>query len=201
MKNLTKQPIDVFNRIDIYLFDQILKGRYLAGQTILDAGCGNGRNMFWFYHNNYNLYAIDRNPESIEQVKELYPKQENHYFVADLTNLPFDDNSMDHVINSAVLHFAESTEQFLKMFSELVRVLRPGGSLFIRMTSDVSIEKSVVSIGKGVYNLPDETTRFLLTRELLKELLSTFPIELIEPFKTTNVSDIRAMSTLMLLKQ
>ena len=122
-------------------------------------------------------------------------------FVADLTNLPFEDNSMDHVINSAVLHFAESTEQFLKMFSELVRVLRSDGSLFIRMTSDVSIENSVIPIGNGVFQLPDETTRFLLTRELLQKLLSTFPIKLIEPFKTTNVSDIRAMSTLVLVKE
>lgn len=201
MNTNPQQPIDIFNRIDIYLFDQILKGRYLAGQTILDAGCGSGRNMFWFYQNDYQLFAVDRNPESITQVKNLYPKHENNYVVADLTNLPFEDNSMDHVINSAVLHFAESTEQFLKMFSELVRVLRSDGSLFIRMTSDVSIENSVIPIGNGVFQLPDETTRFLLTRELLQKLLSTFPIKLIEPFKTTNVSDIRAMSTLVLVKE
>ena len=195
------QPIEIFNRIDIYLFDQILKGRYLQGQTILDAGCGSGRNMFWFYHNDYTLFAVDKNPERIEQVKELYPKFQENYLVADLTNLPFEDNSMHHVINSAVLHFAESTEQFLKMFSELVRVLRVGGSLFIRMTSDVSIEKSIVPIKNGVFQLPDETTRFLLTRELLQQLLNDFPIKLIEPFKTTNVSDIRAMSTLVLVKE
>lgn len=202
MENISQQQlIDTFNRIDIYLFDQILKGRYLPEQTILDAGCGSGRNMFWFYHNDYKLFAVDRNPESIEQVKELYPKHQNNYVVADLMNLPFEDNSMNHVINSAVLHFAESTEQFLKMFSELVRVLRSGGSLFIRMTSDVSIEKSIIPVGNGVFRLPDETTRFLITRELLKELLSYFPIQLVEPFKTTNVSDIRAMSTLVLVKK
>ena len=108
---------------------------------------------------------------------------------------------MNHVINSAVLHFAESTEQFLKMFAELVRVLKPEGSLLIRMTSDVGIEKSVVPLGNGVYSLPDETTRFLLTRELLRELLMTFPVRLLEPFKTTNASDIRAMSTLVLIKE
>lgn len=194
-------PIEAFNRIDIYLFDQILKERYLKGQTILDAGCGSGRNMFWFYHNDYILYAMDRNPERIEQVRELYPKFQENYCVAELSNLPFEDNSMHHVINSAVLHFAESTEQFRKMFAELVRVLKPEGSLLIRMTSDVGIEKSVVPLGNGVYSLPDETTRFLLTRELLRELLMTFPVRLLEPFKTTNVSDIRAMSTLVLVKE
>lgn len=195
------KPIEIFNKIDIYLFDQILKERYSAGQTILDAGCGTGRNMFWFYHNDYVLYAIDRNSERIDTIKKLYPRYKDNYIVADLTNLPFEDNSMHHVINSAVLHFAESTTQFFKMFSELVRVLSIGGSLFIRMTSDVSIENSVASVGNGVYQLPDGSTRFLLTRGLLQELLNTFPIKLIEPLKTTNVSDIRAMSTLVLVKE
>ena len=194
-------PFDLFKNIDIYLFDQILKKRYLQGQTILDAGCGGGRNMFWFYHNDYKLYAVDRSPEMIEKVKNLYPKYQKNYLVADLINLPFEDNSMDHVINSAVLHFAKNTTQFLKMFSELVRVLRPSGSLFIRMTSDVSIETTVVPIGNGVFELRDDSTRFLLTRELLQELLATYPIKLVEPFKTTNVSDIRAMSTIVLEKQ
>jgi len=197
----SQQLIETFNRIDIYLFDQILKERYLPKQTILDAGCGDGRNMFWFYNNDYTLYAVDRSPDSIKEVKELYPKYQANYCVADLMDLPFEDNSMDHVINSAVLHFAESTTQFLKMFSELVRVLRSGGSLFIRMTSDVSIENTVIPIGNGIFRLPDETTRFLLTRKLLQELLSAFPIQLAELFKTTNVSDIRAMSTLVLIKE
>ena len=62
------------------------------------------------------------------------------------------------------------------------------------------IEKSVVSLGNGVFHLPDETTRFLLTRKLLQKLLQTHPVKLIEPFKTTNVSDIRAMSTMVLMK-
>lgn len=194
------KPFDLFSNIDIYLFDQILKNRYLEGQTILDAGCGGGRNMYWFYHNDYIIYTADRNAEAIDKIKNLYPKYKKNYFVADLTNLPFEDHSMDHVINSAVLHFAKSTDEFLKMFSELVRVLRSGGSLFIRMTSDVGIETTVIPVGNGVFELRDNTTRFLLTRDLLQQLLATFPVKLVEPFKTTNVSDIRAMSTVVLTK-
>ena len=195
------KPFDLFGNIDIYLFDQILKERYSEGQTILDAGCGGGRNMYWFYHNDYILYTVDRNPEAIDNIKTVFPKYKDNYFVADLTNLPFENNSMDHVINSAVLHFAESTAQFLKMFSELVRVLRPGGSLLIRMTSDVGIETTVIPIGNGIFGLRDDTTRFLLTRDLLLQLLATYRVKLVEPFKTTNVADIRAMSTIVLVKE
>ena len=195
------KPFDLFGNIDIYLFDQILKERYSEGQTILDAGCGGGRNMYWFYHNDYILYTVDRNAEAIDNIKTVFPKYKDNYFVADLTNLPFENNSMDHVINSAVLHFAESTAQFLKMFSELVRVLRPGGSLLIRMTSDVGIETTVIPIGNGIFGLRDDTTRFLLTRDLLLQLLATYRVKLVEPFKTTNVADIRAMSTIVLVKE
>jgi len=98
------------------------------------------------------------------------------------------------------LHFAESTEMFFTYFSELVRVLKPGGSLFIRMTSDVGIEHTINHIKNGVYTLGDGSDRFLLSRKLLKELLDTFPITLLEPFKSTNVSDLRTMSTLVLSK-
>lgn len=35
---------DRFGAIDIYLFDQLLRGRIRPGMRILDAGCGNGRN-------------------------------------------------------------------------------------------------------------------------------------------------------------
>lgn len=186
--------------IDIYLLDQIMKGRYINGQTILDAGCGSGRNMQWFYDNDFIIYAIDINQESIAYIKKEYPTQKDNYQVASLASLPYQDDSFDHVINSAVLHFAESTEAFMKCFSELIRVLKPGGSLFIRMTSDVGIENKITHLQNGVYRLGDESTRFLLSRKLLQQLLDQFPIALLEPFKNTNVADLRVMSTVVLTK-
>lgn len=185
---------------DIYLLDQIMKKRYMLGNKILDAGCGNGRNIHWFYTNNFDIWGVDRDPQSIKRVKELYPKIVRNFKIAQLTRLPFTENLFDHIFCSAVLHFAISKKHFQEMFTELARVLKPGGSIFVRMASDIGIENKITFIENGIYKLGDGTDRFLLTRKLLQEVMETHSLSFFEPLKTTNVDDLRCMSTLVLQK-
>ena len=154
---------NIVGNTDLYLIDQILKGRYHAHQSILDAGCGSGRNMHWFLNNNFCIYGIDQNNSFITDLKIENPRLAAlRLQVASVDLMPFGDNFFDHVISSAVLHFAESTEHFNNMFAEMVRVLKPGGSIFIRMTSNIGIEEKVILIQNGVYHLPDASTRFFV---------------------------------------
>ena len=83
---------------------------------------------------------------------------------------------------------------------EMVRVLKPSGSLFIRMTADIGIEDKVQPVGNGVYTIPDGSRRFLLTRTLLADTMRKNRLSFLEPLKTVNVNDIRCMSTLVLTK-
>ncbi|MBW1294206.1 class I SAM-dependent methyltransferase [Aquimarina litoralis] len=190
----------LLGNIDIYLLDQILKERYTETDKILDAGCGSGRNLHWFYNNGFDLYGVDKETESIEYVKDLYPKWGNKMNVCSLDTLKFDANYFDHIICSAVLHFASNTSHFKAMFSELIRVLKPFGTIFIRMTSNIGIEDKINSIHDGVYTLGDESHRFLLTRDLLSELMIKHSLSFLEPLKSTNVHDLRSMTTLVLQK-
>jgi len=187
--------------IDIYLLDQILKERYQQNDVILDAGCGSGRNLKWFYDNKFTLYGVDSLESRIEEVKEKYTEQHSNFSVQNLDQLQFENQFFDHVICSAVLHFAQNTQQFKRMVAELFRVLKPGGSLFIRMTSNFGIEDKVQSISDGVYYLPDTTNRFLLTSDLVAYLKETFSFTYLEPLKTVNVNNMRCMSTLVLKKK
>lgn len=186
---------------DIYLIDQIMKGRYKPDDIILDAGCGSGRNMHWFLQNHFNITGIDTNEAAIQKLKDKYPGLRNTFSVLPVENTGFSDNHFDHMICSAVLHFANSTAQFKLMFAELLRVLKPGGSLFIRMATDIGIEDKVELIADGVYVIPDGSTRFLLTRQLLAGCMQQNKLSFIEPIKTTNVDDVRCMSTLLLQKK
>ncbi|WP_299602819.1 class I SAM-dependent methyltransferase [uncultured Aquimarina sp.] len=186
--------------IDIYLLDQILKERYHKTDKILDAGCGSGRNLHWFYNNEYNLYAVDKEIESIDYIRSVYPKWSKKMEVCDLEQLKFKNDYFDHIICSAVLHFAHDLTQFEAMFSELIRVLKPFGTLFIRMTSDIGIEDKITPINDGVYLLGDESYRFLLTREILSNLMKKHSLSFLEPLKSTNVHDLRSMTTLVLQK-
>lgn len=192
---------ELVGNTDIYLLDQILKGRYRHKDKILDAGCGAGRNLQWFLKEGIEIYGTDLNSVAIDELKfanPLFPA--DRFQSCPVEQLPFKNNFFDHVISSAVLHFAESVSQFHAMMVEMVRVLKLRGSLFIRMTSDIGIENKVKLITDGVYLIPDGSTRFLLTRSLLTDILQQYPLSFAEPFKTVNVDDIRCMSTLVFQK-
>jgi ubiquinone/menaquinone biosynthesis C-methylase UbiE len=186
---------------DIYLIDQILKNRYAPSDRILDAGCGRGRNLHWFLQQEMEVYAADRDPETISTLLMDCPSLSvDRVQCCPVESMPFEDDFFEHIISSAVLHFAENENHFLAMIAEMVRVLKTGGSLFIRMTTDRSIESRIQSLGGGVYLIPDGSTRFLLTEPLLHQVLHRFKLSLAEPFKYINVEDQRAMCTLLLLK-
>ena len=197
---MNKLAQEIFENIDIYLFDQILKQRYHRSDKILDAGCGKGRNMHWFYQNGYDIYGLDKDSNAIKKNQAIYPKLKDKIRISNLDSIPFKDNFFNHIISNAVLHFAENTSHFKTMFTELVRVVEPGGSLFIRITSNIGIENTVRKISDGVYKIPDGSTRFLLTKKLLSQIIKEHKLSFIEPLKTVNVNDLRCMSTLVLRK-
>lgn len=187
---------------DIYLIDQFQKGRYKPTDTILDAGCGTGRNMHWFLQNNIHITGIDPQAAAIHTLRSNYPGlAAGRSFVTTIEDNDFADDHFDHIICSAVLHFANNTAQFKYMLAALVRIVKPGGSLFIRMASDIGIENRITTAGEGVYLLPDGSKRFLLTRSLLQDCMLQYKLAFIEPLKTTNVDDLRCMSTLVLRKE
>lgn len=193
-----QQTYDLIGNIDIYIIDQILKGRYQSSNSILDAGCGSGRNLKWFYQNNFALTGIDSDAERIAQAKEFYPEISENLTVSNLADLPFGENVFDHIICSAVLHFAESRNHFDKMFSELVRVLKLNGTLFIRAASNIGLGE-IIPVVQDADNKVNGS--FYITRKIIEEMLKSHSLKLIEPVKTTNVQDVRAMTTLVLQKQ
>ena len=189
----------VLGSTDIYLIDAIMKGRYNKEDSLLDAGCGDGRNLYWFLQNNFAIYGIDQSATAIRNLDANYPALPRDRFRTEaVEKTSFNDAFFDGIICSAVLHFAKDTNHFFAMITELVRILKRGGNLFIRMTSDIGIENKVQLINDGVYLLPDGSTRFLLTRFLLHQLLEQYPLSFVEDFKTVNVADLRCMSTLVL---
>jgi len=190
----------LLGQTDIYLVDQIMKNRYNPGDLILDAGCGGGRNMYWFLQNGFTIIGIDNSIVTIEELKVMYTDLRANFKVAAVENTGFANNHFNHIICSAVLHFADNTAHFNAMLREMVRILKPGGTMFIRMTSDIGIEEKVEPVGDGVYFLPDGSTRFLLTRPLLTDFMQQNKLSFAEPVKTTNVDDVRCMSTLLLQK-
>lgn len=191
---------DRFGMIDIYLFDQILRGRFDGRRRILDAGCGGGRNIVFFLRSGFEVFGVDREPGAVEAVRamaaELAPGMPGESFrVASVESLPFEAASMDAVLSSAVLHFAEDEAQLRRMVAEMGRVLRPGGLFFARLASSIGIEDLVEPIAGRRCLLPDGSARLLVDEDLLLELTAGLGGRLLDPLKTTNVQNLRAMTT------
>ena len=187
--------LSAFEGLDVYLFDQLVKGRLHPGQRVLDAGCGRGRNARWLVDHGADLVGIDHSPEALAEARERLGLGPERLLEARLEALPFDDSSFDAVICCAVLHFAADHQAFADMLDELVRVLRPGGVLFARLATRTTVEDTVQPLGSGRYRLLDEREWYLVGEEELLAHAAARGLEPLEPLKSTRVQGVRAMAT------
>jgi SAM-dependent methyltransferase len=63
--------VELFGEIDVYLFDQLLRGRITPGLRVLDAGCGGGRNLIYLMRAGCHVYGVDRDGERVAEVRAL----------------------------------------------------------------------------------------------------------------------------------
>lgn len=194
-----------FGDIDIYLFDQLLRGRIAPPMRILDAGCGGGRNLVYFLQNGYDVLACDRDPAAVRAARALASRlapdlPDANFRVEPVESMTFSAASADLVIVSAVLHFAASDEEFEGMLRSAWRALKPGGLFFARLASSIGIEEQIRRIDGRRYRLPDGTDRYLVDAPMLMALTSSLGGELLDPIKTTVVQDQRSMTTWVMRK-
>ena len=194
---------DQFGQIDIYLFDQILRGNIAQNMRVLDAGCGEGRNLVYLLREGFEVFALDANPDAVRHVSQLSASLRTelpaeNFRVGFVERMPFPDKFVDVVICSAVLHFAKDERHFRAMLMELWRVLRPGGILFARLGSRIGMNFEPVR--EKVFKTGDGAEWFLVDQEMLLALTTEMNGVLVDPLKTTVVQDRRCMTTWVVRK-
>ena len=214
---------ELFGNIDIYLFDQLLKGRFVLGMRVLDAGCGSGRNLAYFLRRGFEVFGVDESELAVAQTRRLAvalaPQlPANNFRVESVERMSWESansrqqsgiipsqieanhQGFDVVLSSAVLHFARDEEHWQAMVNEMWRVLKPAGIFFARLASTIGIEHQVALIEGRRYHLPDGSDRFLIDEGMLKSVTSSLGGEFLEPIKTTIVENMRAMTTWVVRK-
>ena len=194
-----------FGQIDIYVFDQLLRGRITSSMRVLDAGCGAGRNSEYLMRCGTEIYGVDSDPNQVERIRDVASKaapgmSREHFRIARLDDLPYPDAHFDAVICNAVLHFSNDAEEFENAVSEMWRVLRPGGVFFARLASTIGVEGRVTHLRDRWYHLPDGSDRFLVDEKYLLDISSELGAQQLDPLKTTVVQDMRSMTTWVLRK-
>ena len=188
-----------FGDIDIYLFDQLLRGRFDGRSRVLDAGCGGGRNLPFLLARGFAVFAIDEDPVAVSAVTRLAAQlapglPPDNIRQGTLDALPWPDGGMEAVVCSAVLHFARDQAHFDRMLHEMWRVLAPGGLFFARLATSIGLE-SLLSETVGRVRLPDGSTRFVVDEQYLLAKTRDLDATLLDPIKTTKVGNLRSMTT------
>ena len=168
-----------FGRIDIYLFDQLLRGNITHRAKILDAGCGSGRNLIYLMASGYEVFGVDKDPSAVDEVLRLAASlapeiPESNFRAESIEAMTIPETSVDVVICSAVLHFSRDDEHFWAMLQAMWRTLEPGGFSFVgsrrrlewkivagRLPDDASshlTESSAIWWTRAYYSTPRENS-------------------------------------------
>lgn len=193
-----------FGQIDIYVFDQILRGNIAAGMRVLDAGCGYGRNLVHLLREGCEVFALDADADGVQHVRQLSASlmtglPAENFQVGKIEEMRFPDGFADVVICNSVLHFSRDESHFRAILTELWRVLRPGGMLFCRLGSRIGMDFERVR--ENIFVVGDGSEWFLVDEEMLLELTEEMNGVLVDPLKTTIVQDYRCMTTWVVRKR
>lgn len=193
-----------FGQVDIYLFDQLLRGRIGPGLRVLDAGCGSGRNLVYLLREGIDVSATDQDPDAVALVRQmaaaLAPQLPATQFrVEAVESCSFPPASFDVVLSSAVLHFARDDGHFDAMVAAMWRVLKPGGLLFCRLASSIGLQ-GARPLGNNRFLLPDGSERYLVSADRLLAKTRDLDGTLLDPLKTTVVHGQRSMTTWVVAK-
>lgn len=187
-----------FGNIDIYVFDQLLRGRIASGQRVFDAGCGGGRNLVYLLRHGYDVCGNDADANAIAHVQSLAralaPERAHDFRVEAIEQTTFPAGHADVVMASAVLHFARDASHFEAMLTAMWRTLKPGGVFFARLASTIGLENAT-SLGGGRYRLPDGSDRYLVDADTIRDWTARLGGALLDPIKTTVVDGQRSMTT------
>jgi tellurite methyltransferase len=190
-----------FGDIDIYLFDQILRGNISPGMKIFDAGCGAGRNIVYLVREGYEVFGADPDRQAIDAVRRLAPQLPAENFrVESVEANSFPDVFADVVICNTVLHFARDHDHFREMLQGAWRTLKPRGLFFSRLASTIGAERLIEHISGRWYRMADGTERYLVDESLLMQWTEELGAQLVDPIKTTVVQNLRSMTTWILRK-
>ena len=148
---------------------------------ILEVGCGTGGNIWYLSNEGFDTYGIDGSAVGIKkaEVRMAKEKLKANLCLGDIVSLPYIDNFFDAVIDSECL-YSNDTNNLVKIFIEIKRVLKPKGLFYSRTFSTDTFKGNPISMNeyefKGAQDGPFANAGFfrLIDKRLIHELYGNY---------------------------
>lgn len=167
--------------------------KYLSkGSRVLEGGCGLAQYVWTLRNRGYDAYGVDYAKETVAKIKNAIPDLKISY--GDVRDLEFSDNFFDGYWSLGVIeHFYNG---FDEIASEMKRVIRPGGFLFITFPCISRFREK--KINKGKYEIWEEQPdlisnfyQFALSTKTIESVFIKNGFELVSRKKNAGVKGLK----------
>ena len=139
---------NLIGHVDLHVLDYFLKGYVKEGQSLLDAGCGEGRNLQLFTGTGIKYFGLDSDPAALRVAHTYLSSLDEEYNSevlqeGTMTTNHFPDSCFDVILSISVLHHSKDLDEFEESIRGLRRMLKSNGSILIKMNSQISDENEV----------------------------------------------------------
>ena len=155
-----------------------------AGNIFCDVGCGCGRNLLYASNFASRLIGVDLSVDSLNFARNFVKSNNLELIHGNNLDIPLDSNTFDLVVSDGVCHHTGDT---VKAFSECIRILKPGGSLYLAVYKKFRYYPVIYYVIGGVFRV---INKFKIGKYLIDKIFVPIHYMMYKMFKKQKLSII-----------